>query len=254
LSGKKSLRILVAEDNEVNQTVIRDMLEYAGHQVDTVLNGKSAIDALKKQTYDLLILDCLMPVMDGFAATRCIRTANSPGFDVNIPILAITALGSAENQQKCLNAGMSGFISKPIIAKDLFAWISGQLGAPIQSCTDRQHSGQTPDNAACDRRNGYQAMGAAELIRKMSPLLIRDAEQWQRELQDLCDHRQFGELGSLAHKIRGTADVLGDSALSKLARELELSANAGNASSAVALAGRLIEALRQLIRDIQSSM
>lgn len=253
MSGKKSLRILVADDNEVNQTVIRGMLEYAGHQVDTVLNGKNAISALQKHPYDLVIMDCLMPVMDGFETTRRIRAAASSGFDKSIPILAITALASAEDQRRCLDAGMSGYISKPVKAKDLFAWISRQMGAPVPSRAARQRSDPTSAGRACAQMNGNPPMGAAELIRKMSPLLIRDAEQWRQELRDHCDNQQFGELGFLAHKIRGTADVLGESALSKLARELEMSAKAGAAVPTVALAGRLIEALRQLICDLQSS-
>src|SRR3990172_10119304 len=90
LSGKKSLRILVADDNEVNQIVIRGMLEYAGHQVDTVLNGKDAISALHKHPYDLVIMDCLMPVMDGFETTRRIRAAASSGLVPTFPFLELT--------------------------------------------------------------------------------------------------------------------------------------------------------------------
>lgn len=254
MSGKRSLRILVADDNEVNQTVIRGMLEYAGHQVDTVLNGKNAISALQKHPYDLVIMDCLMPVMDGFETTRSIRATASSGFDTSIPILAITALASAEDQWRCQDAGMSGYISKPVKARDLFAWISRLTGVPVPSGTGRQRSDPTSASCTCAQINGNPPVGAAELIRKMSPLLIRDAEQWRRQLQDHCDNQQFGELGFLAHKIRGTADVLGESALSKLARELEMSGKAGAAGPAVALAGRLIEALRQLICDLQSGL
>ena len=254
LSGKKSLRILVADDNEVNQIVIRGMLEYAGHQVDTVLNGKDAISALHKHPYDLVIMDCLMPVMDGFETTRRIRAAASSGFDTSIPILAITALASAEDQQRCQDAGMSGYISKPVKAKDLFAWISRLTGAPVPSGAGGQRSDPTSVSRARTQINGNPPVGAAELIRKMSPLLIRDAEQWRRELQGHCDNRQYAELGRLAHKIRGTADVLGDGALSKLAKEVELSVGGSEASQAIAPAGRLIEALRQLICDLQSGI
>jgi len=249
-----SLRILVADDNEINQTVIRGMLEYAGHQVDTVLNGKNAISALQKHPYDLVIMDCLMPVMDGFETTRRIRAATSSGFDTSIPILAITALASAEDQRRCQDAGMSGYISKPVKAKDLFAWISRLTGVPVPSATGRKHGQPASANQSCAQMNENPPMGAAELIRKMSPQLIRDAEQWRLELQGHCDNRQYAELGRLAHKIRGTADVLGDGALSRLAKEVELSAGGGEASQAIAPAVRLIEALRQLIRDLQSGI
>ncbi len=85
----------------------------------------------------------------------------------------------------------------------------------------------------------------------MSPVLVRDAEQWLCELRLLCDNRQLSELSALAHKIRGTADVLGRGMLSNLAKKLELSAKADETDQAVMLADQLISALRQLIRDIQ---
>jgi len=242
MSNKMPLRILVAEDNEVNQAVIRGMLEFAGHDVDTADNGKNAIAALEATHYDLLIMDCMMPVMDGFAATRCIRAAGSPIIDPEIPILAITALATAEDRKQCLEAGMTGYISKPVMAKDLFAWIDRYFNADSRSAARNE-----PDIKA-----GNADSEAADLIRGMAPLLVRDAGQWQEELQSLCDGGQHGELGALAHKIRGTADVLGCTALSALTVKLECSAKAGDTDEARTLTERVIESLGDLVRDLRN--
>ncbi len=155
MPAARALRILVAEDNSVNQAVIRGMLEYAGHQVETVLNGKVAIEELENSCFDFVIMDCLMPVMDGFEATRRIRGASGEDFDPNIPVLAITALSSPEDRLKCADAGMSGFISKPVIAKDLFAWL--EMHFDTAPSTDRQaNRRQTAAEASLQRRGFAQ--------------------------------------------------------------------------------------------------
>ncbi len=243
MSGKKTLRVLVADDNATNQAVLKGMLEYAGHQVDTAFNGKTAIQALEKFSYDLVIMDCLMPVMDGFAATRSIRAATSSVSNPNIPILAITALATPKDQQKCLDAGMSGYINKPVVARDLFAWIAARFDTgPVLAGNKANHA-----------RGAKQTASAADLIRKMSPMLVRDATQWQQELRTLCDNHQLGKLGALAHKIRGTADILGFKKLSAIAAELEKSGKTADAINASAQVGQLIKALQILIRKVQKT-
>jgi CheY-like chemotaxis protein len=252
LSGEKTLRILVADDNEINQTVIRGMLEHAGYQVDTVPNGDRAVKALEHVRYDLVIMDCLMPVMDGFTATRNIRAASPSRLDPNVLILAITALATPEDRWRCLDAGMSGYISKPVVAKDLFDWVAEHVYTSPQAGDHRQHSQPVPGNKTTETKNGSQAISPAHLTSAMSRLLVRDAEQWQRELRTHCVANRLEELSALAHKIRGTADILGYTGLSAIAAKLEQSGKAGCAGDAASLVNLIIEALRQLIHEIKS--
>jgi CheY-like chemotaxis protein len=114
------LSILVAEDNKVNQTVITRMLQKLGHRVDIAADGLEAVNALRRMPYDLVLMDCQMPGMDGFEATRAIRAgeAGSPG---HIPIVALTANAMHGDREQCLAAGMDDFIAKPVTKQTLAA-------------------------------------------------------------------------------------------------------------------------------------
>jgi signal transduction histidine kinase len=107
-------RVLVVEDNPVNQMVARGMLVKFGVVVDLVANGKEAIHALKTLPYDIVFMDCQMPVMDGYEASRCIRDPQSKALDHNIPIVAMTANAMVGDREKCNAAGMDDYITKPV--------------------------------------------------------------------------------------------------------------------------------------------
>lgn len=114
----KGLQVLVAEDNVVNQIVARRLLEKQGFRVEVVCNGKEALQALQRRRYDLVLMDVQMPEMDGVEATRAFRqTEQSSG--ARVPIVALTADQAPENRQRCLEAGMDGYILKPIDMKAL---------------------------------------------------------------------------------------------------------------------------------------
>jgi CheY-like chemotaxis protein len=115
-----TLSILVAEDNRVNQTVITRMLQKLGHRVDVAANGLEAVSALRRIAYDLVFMDCQMPEMDGFGATRAIR-AGEAGTPRRIPIVALTANAMHGDREQCLAAGMDDYIAKPVTKQTLAA-------------------------------------------------------------------------------------------------------------------------------------
>lgn len=119
LKTASKIRILVAEDNPVNQKVAQAMLKKMGLRVDVVANGKEAIHALQIIPYDLLLMDCQMPEMDGFEAARVIRQTGSKALNPRIPIIAMTAATMRGDREKCIQAGMSDFIAKPFQKRDL---------------------------------------------------------------------------------------------------------------------------------------
>ena len=122
------IRILLAEDNIVNQKVAQAMLKKMGLRADVVSDGQEAINALQNIPYDLVLMDCQMPEMDGFEATRCIRQNGSKVLNPRIPIIAMTAATMRGDREKCILAGMNDFIAKPFqkseLAEMLGKWLA----------------------------------------------------------------------------------------------------------------------------------
>ncbi len=118
VDSERKLRVLIAEDNPVNRLIASKMVEKLGHSVVGVENGAEAIDALKVDSYDLLFMDCQMPVMDGYESTRAIRASEDLAFR-EIPIVAMTAHVMPGDREKCIDAGMTDYISKPMDFKDI---------------------------------------------------------------------------------------------------------------------------------------
>ncbi|MGA2434012.1 MAG: response regulator, partial [Bryobacteraceae bacterium] len=124
--SQRSLRILVAEDNAINQKVVLRMLEKRGHLVTVVGDGKQALEALDSQPYDLILMDVQMPEMDGLEATAILR-GKERGTGRHVPVLALTAHAMKGYRERCLAAGMDGYVSKPIHPEELFASMNGVL-------------------------------------------------------------------------------------------------------------------------------
>ena len=121
-----SLRILLVEDNPVNQRLAIRLLEKHGHLVRSVWNGREALDCLLEDTFDLVLMDIQMPEMDGLMATRRIRELEA-GTDRHLPIIAVTAHALVGDREQCLTAGMDGYVTKPILESKLFEAIADCL-------------------------------------------------------------------------------------------------------------------------------
>ncbi len=129
-SDQRSFRILVAEDNLVNQKVIRSLLVCAGHTVDIVVDGQEAVDAVNSHSYDLVLMDIHMPKMDGITATKLIRERGGNG--ATVPIIAVTAKAMEGDREIYLAAGMNDFVSKPINTAELHEAIARQCGVAVE--------------------------------------------------------------------------------------------------------------------------
>ena len=131
--GKRNLHILLAEDNAVNQKLAERLLEKHGHEVTVTANGREALAALGQENFDVVLMDVQMPEMDGLEATSAIRVKES-GTGSHIPIIAMTAHAMKGDRERCLAAGMDGYVSKPVHAKELFEAIETLLKVPSLSC------------------------------------------------------------------------------------------------------------------------
>ena len=130
--GDRRLSILLAEDNKINAVLATTLIERAGHEVDVAVNGAEALKAVQKTAYDLVFMDLHMPKMDGLEATRQIRALD--GAAAHVPIIALTANASPADSQKCHNAGMDDFLSKPFEPKDLHAVLEKWRDNPPRAC------------------------------------------------------------------------------------------------------------------------
>ena len=130
LTGADSLRILVAEDNEVNQLLIESLLIHLGHKPSMVANGRQALERAAEGGWDAVLMDMQMPELDGLASTRAIRSLHPPNSEV--PIIAMTANAREEDRAACLAAGMNDFVSKPVDVRALQKALAraGQTRAP----------------------------------------------------------------------------------------------------------------------------
>jgi CheY-like chemotaxis protein len=123
------LRVLLAEDNEVNQLLVTEFLEMRGHHVRLARNGYEVLDAVKEREFDIILMDVQMPDMDGFQATSAIRNFERHS-SRRIPIIALTGHAMEGDMQRCLDAGMDGYLSKPIRSRELFEAIERFAGTP----------------------------------------------------------------------------------------------------------------------------
>ncbi len=151
------LRVLVAEDNRVNQVLIQAMLAAGGHKVDLVENGREAVEAVRERTYDVVLMDIHMPEMDGLEATREIR-ANVAGA-CDVPIIAVTASATQDDRARFLEAGMNDHVAKPIDAGDLHRAMARQCGLAAPE------EGQAADEQATTAKTGKSSTET-------------DADQW----------------------------------------------------------------------------
>jgi CheY-like chemotaxis protein len=118
--SKNSLNILLAEDNLINQKLATSLIQRMGHKVSVTHNGSQAVEAIETGEFDIILMDIQMPEMDGLEATKAIRTRERLIGRQRIPIIAMTAYAMAGDREQCLEAGMDGYVSKPINAQELF--------------------------------------------------------------------------------------------------------------------------------------
>jgi len=139
-AATRSLRVLAAEDNAVNREVLAAMIEIDGHQVTFAENGTQAVSAMRSQPYDLVLMDLHMPELDGIEATRAIRALG--GDAATVPIVALTADAFAETRTRCLDAGMSDFLTKPVALADLTAMLARHASAAMAGAQVERNSGR----------------------------------------------------------------------------------------------------------------
>ncbi len=234
--------ILLVEDNPTNQLVTRTLLQKRGHRVTVAENGAVAVELLTRERFDLVLMDCQMPVMDGFEATRELRT-NPAVLAPHTPVIAVTANAMEGVRETCLAGGMDGYLTKPLNESELEATIQRMLGGNATAAITRLQQAE-PLPTSQGASNEPILFDAKDMLGRFGgdveiALVLLDSllEDIPRALAVLNQALQAGDLESAAreaHTIKGLAGSGGVQGLSTCAREVEMLCRSGNRAQAQA--------------------
>lgn len=222
------LRILIAEDNEVNRRLALLLLHRLGYTADVVVNGREAVDAVKERPYDVVLMDCHMPELDGYAATGEIRTLTDAAADRPRPrIIAVTAAAMTGDREKCLAAGMDDYVTKPVKADALRAALALAVVPPTEPATIAQEP-ELESEAELRQVTEVLALElGADSVKELVEAYLVDTPDRLKEMETLAGGEDQVTLRRLAHSLKGTSTLFGLSRTGSLAAILEQSAAGG---------------------------
>ena len=233
-----NLRVLVADDNAVNQQVALGQLKQLGYTADVVTNGFEVLQALDHKQYDIILMDCQMPEMDGYEATRRIRARRD---DASPPyIIAVTASAMEGAREKCLAAGMNDHVSKPVLLEALAAALARGMPAGMKTTMLNQKSSSTGNGDAQPKNESALCKETLKTLRELGsdmgptffPQLLetfeRDATEHLAVLRSAIAGAETGRLYRESHALRGASLTIGARGMADICRQLE---NLGTAQS-----------------------
>jgi two-component system sensor histidine kinase/response regulator len=234
------LRILIAEDNPVNQQVVATMLRKRGHHVDIVADGRQAVEAVGARSYDVVLMDVQMPEMDGLAATRAIRDMPHGR---SVPIIALSAHPLAEDRERCLAAGMNGYLTKPVKAHDLFAtaeqWADTAQSTDVRAAAPRTAPGPIDLDGF---RASMREANAEHAVDEILDTYLASANDRVEALVAAVTAGDGAAIARAAHAFKSGAGSIGAHRLAALLQQLE---DSGRADALEAACDRLEAARRE---------
>jgi CheY-like chemotaxis protein len=254
-------RILLAEDNAINQAVAQRILGKLSCKADVVGNGLEAVQALKMIDYDLVLMDCMMPEMDGFEATAIIRDPGSGVLNHRVPIVAMTANAMAGDRDACLKAGMDDYLSKPVKKEDL----SMILEKWLKPEAPRHNAGGIAAEAPAEKKGDPQAApllfdkagllynfdGDVDFAESILKEALTEIPKYVESLQEHCQGEDMQAIRLQAHTIKGTAANLCTPALRDIAHKIETASKSGDVASAREFLPELVQTMRMTLEAIR---
>ncbi len=238
------LRVLLAEDNAVNQKLTVAMLEQWGHQVTVAETGQEALAALEVGQFDLVLMDVLMPEMDGLAATRMLR--RDPRW-ADLPVIAMTAQALKGDRERCLEAGMNDYVSKPIRREALQAVLA--RWAPTASREPQSPAEDSDSERAVEQidwEDAKERLGGPELVQEFMPIFLEDSQSCVRQLREAIANMDAEAVRRAAHSLKGSAANMAAVRIRRQAAELEELGRQGQLAGAEELVAALEDSLSQL--------
>jgi PAS domain S-box-containing protein len=244
-----NLRLLLAEDNLVNQRVAIHILEKAGHSVFAVGNGRQALEALAREAFDIVLMDVQMPEMDGLEATDAIRMQEQVTGG-HQPIVAMTAHAMKGDRERCLEGGMDDYVSKPVRADELLGVLQKHAPRPpvdaVAPSPPPSATTETKDAAVFDRQAALDRFnGEEELLEEVLQLFLSDAPNRLADIRAAVEQGDPKRLEIAAHSLKGASRYVGAERTAARAFKLEEMGHSGDLS-------RATDELRQLNDELQS--
>ncbi len=248
--------VLLVEDNDINQEMTVEILAQAGIRADVANNGAEALSMVAQHAYDAVLMDCQMPVMDGFEATRRIRAQEQFR---TLPVLAMTANAMESDKEQCIAAGMNDHIAKPLDVRQLFDTLQRWIQKPLSTTGDAGPV-DVPDTSlppidglqldvALQRLGGNTA-----LLRKLLQRFCDSQQSLERDIHDALGRSQGEEAVRLAHTLKGLAGNIGATELSRLAAQLEAALRHPGDDDPAPLLGAVGTATQTLIHHIEEAL
>lgn len=246
------LRIMVADDNHINQKVIASLLKKMGHRADVVSNGKEVLETFKLVPYDIVLMDVQMPEMDGFEACRQIR-ALEQSKGRHTPIIAITAHARKADRDKCLAAGMDDYVSKPIKPRDLKAALARRMAGVTYIPIAHGAFEALPHGEVLNISEALGLVGGnRELLCEIARLFLDQYPRLLEETRRALSRSDYQSLGGAAHTLASSVGQLGGQRAFAAAKKLEQVSNEGDlpqASEALAKLEKELQLLRSTLSD-----
>jgi two-component system, sensor histidine kinase and response regulator len=214
----RPLRVLLAEDNAVNQMLATRLLEKRGHTVVAASDGKKAVAALEHESFDLILMDVQMPHLNGFEATAAIRMMEKET-GKHVPIIAMTAHAMKGDRERCMHAGMDGYVSKPVQAAELFEAIAALVSTtPVADAADASAA-----PAVCNRAKALAHVGGdPELLGELTSLFLAECPRRLADVRMAIAHRDAPKLKLAAHTLKGAVGNFAATAAWDAADRLEV--------------------------------
>jgi len=240
---KRKTRILIVEDNIINQMVISNILERLGYNSNTVANGKEAIRALEKSSYDLVFMDCQMPEMDGYEATEEIRNPESKVSNHKVPVIAMTAHAMKGNREKCMNVGMDDYLAKPIQPQEVSDMIEKWLVKEDSFYRKEAAIKDIDSGGNIFDKQGFldRLMGDEDLANKILEEFLDDVPNKLMALKEAFDNGDAVSVQNHAHNLKGASANVSAVALQEAADEVEIAAGNGSMEQTAAAISKLDE-------------
>jgi CheY-like chemotaxis protein/HPt (histidine-containing phosphotransfer) domain-containing protein len=251
----KGARLLVAEDNEVNQLVTGEMLKKLGCEFEMVEDGVKAFKKATTEQWDLVLMDCHMPELDGFESTRRIREVESREKRPHLPIVALTANAVKGDRELCLAAGMDAYVTKPIDVRTLVTTLEGLLKGRKNMASEQQAAPQGGSDLPFDVMAAFdRCMSDAGVVGRVLQKFKEHAPVNLAELQKKVEAKDAAETKRLAHGMKGAAANISAEKLRALALELERLGHEAELSAATGLLKQIEAELNRCIEFIPEAM